>query len=79
MPLKSTQAPDEWARRWLDPVARGTSTMSRRRLSTVEQQGGGVSNVATVARELGVHLLQLTDDEGNALVAASRHPFKVLT
>jgi hypothetical protein len=68
----------EWATAWLDAVADGSSTMSQRSLKRIEEQGGGISHVVKLARARGVHLLQLTDDKGNDLVAASTKPFKVL-
>lgn len=52
--------------------------MSRRKLSSIEKRAGGIGLVKDVAGELDVHLLQLVDDEGNVLVAASRHAFKVI-
>ena len=67
-----------WAAAWLDAVAAGTATMSQRKLSAVEKRGGGLSAVGALARERGVHLLVLTDDTGDEIVAASRHPFKVV-
>ena len=52
--------------------------MSQRKFSFVQGKPGGVALAASVARELGIHLLQLTDDRGDVLLAASRHPFKVI-
>lgn len=77
----STSNPDpnsDWAERWLDAVASGEATMSQRRLSSVETRGGGLDSVASLARARGVHLVVLTDDQGNELVAASKHPFRVV-
>lgn len=67
-----------WAGRWLDGVADGTKSMSQRKLTVVERMGGGLAKVRAEAKARGVHLVLLTDDKGNELVAASTHPFKVL-
>ena len=39
---------------------------------------GGLDAVIKAARAKGVHLVQLTDDKGDVLVAASRDPFETL-
>jgi hypothetical protein len=72
-------SPEEgWASEWLDAVAAGESTMSQRKLTTVEKRGGGLATIRAAAKRRGVHLLLLTDDKGNELVAASTLPFKVV-
>lgn len=68
----------EWTNRWLDAVARGESTMSQRKLSSVRERGGGLEAVKAVAEQKGVHLLLVEDDQGNELVAASTKPFRVV-
>ena len=72
------QTEAQWAAQWLDAVADGASTMSQRKLSSVEARGGGLKAVAALAAQKGVHLLLLEDDRGEALVAASTKPFKVV-
>ena len=67
-----------WAEGWLDRVADGSSTMSQRKLSSIEKNGGGLDAVRAVAKEKGVHLLLLKDDTGADLVAASKEPFRVI-
>jgi hypothetical protein len=62
----------------LDSVASGVSTMSQRKIGSIEKRGGGLKAVRDLAKERGVHLVRLTDDQGNDLVAASKHPFKVI-
>ncbi len=76
----STPTPDSnaWAAEWLDAVACGAATMSQRKLSSVERRGGGLDVVKALAAERGVHLVLLTDDKGNELLAASQHPFQVI-
>ena len=71
------QADRDWATEWLSSVANGSATMSQRKLTTVEKHGG-LNVVKTVAQELGVHVVQLEDDKGDQLLAASVHPFKVI-
>ena len=66
-----------WIDRWIGAVADGTATMSQRRLSSIERNGGTAASIAA-AKAHGVHLLKLTDDQGNVLVAASLHPFEPL-
>ena len=67
-----------WAAEWLESVADGSHTMSQRKLSSVEKRGGGIEAVKVIAKQKGLHLLLLEDDKGNALVAASTKPFKVV-
>ena len=68
----------KWTEEWLNSVADGTATMSQRRLSSIDKRGGGIQIVKQMARQKGVHLLQITDDKGNDLVAASTKPFTVI-
>lgn len=67
----------QWAIEWLDAVADGSNTMSQRKLSVVEKRGG-LEKVMKMAQERGVHLLQIEDDKGDELIAASTKPFKVV-
>jgi hypothetical protein len=66
-----------WRTTWLDSVASGAATMSQRAVSSIEKHGGMAPLVAE-ARARGVHLVQLTDDKGKALVAASTERFETL-
>lgn len=72
------QSGNAWTEKWLGSVLDGASTMSQRKLSSVARQGGGVEEVAKVAREKGVHLLPLEDDEGEPIVVASVKPFRTI-
>lgn len=72
------QSETKWAEEWLDSVANGSSTMSQRKLTSVQKQGGGIDSIRQIAEQKGVHLLQITDDKGNELVAASVNPFTVI-
>ncbi len=76
----STTKPDatQWADEWLGAVADGSNTMSQRKLSSVQERGGGLEAVKVMAEQKGVHLLLVEDDKGNELVAASTKPFKVI-
>ena len=67
-----------WAERWIDSIADGKATMSQRKLISIDRHGGGIEAVKATALARGVHLLLLTDEQGEWLVAASKHPFKVL-
>lgn len=78
MAAKKATPPASWVEAWLDAVASGERTMSRRSLVRVQALPGGVPALVRLARARGVHLLRLTDDEGVDLVAASSTPFKVL-
>ncbi len=40
---------------------------------------GGVDALVREAKAQGVHLLRLTDDRGVRLIAASVHPFEILS
>lgn len=70
-------SPEAWAVEWLDKVASGQATMSQRKLSTVEARGG-INALKKLARERGVHLLVVVDEDGAEIVAASRHPFRII-
>ena len=75
---RESKAPEKlWVDKWLDSVVDGSATMSQRKLSSVEKHGG-LRAVKASAREKKVHLVQLEDDKGNELVAASLKSFKVL-
>lgn len=63
---------------WLDAVASGARTMSQRRLARLEAVPGGVDAVRRAAEARDVHLAVFIDDHGVELVAASRHPIRVL-
>ena len=72
-----SQSDQTWIGKWIEAVANGSATMSQRRLSSVERNGGTAVAIAA-ATERGVHLAKLTDDQGNVLIAASLHPFEPL-
>ncbi len=72
-----SQSNQAWIDKCIDAVANGSATMSQRRLSSIERNGGTSAAVA-VAKARGVHLAKLTDDHGNVLIAASIHPFEPL-
>jgi hypothetical protein len=63
---------------WLDAVARGEQTMSQRQLARLELVAGGLEAVRAAAVARNVHLAIVVDDRGVELVAASRHPIRVL-
>ncbi len=69
---------ERWVHAWLDGVVDGSTSMSQRKLTSVEKRGGGVEAVRRVATAKGVHLLVLEDDQGDQLVAASTRPFTVV-
>ncbi len=66
-----------WVADWLDGVVDGKTTMSQRAMSSIEAHGG-IDHAIEAARRRGVHLVQLTDDRGRTLVAASLKPFRTL-
>ncbi len=68
----------QWATEWLSAVADGSNTMSQRKLSSIQERGGGLEAVKAIAQRKGVHLLILEDDRGNELIAASTKPFMVV-
>lgn len=71
------EASSHWAEAWLDEVVSGKLTMSQRAMTTVEGTGG-LAPVIAAAKARGLHLVQLTDDKGKGLIAASREPFVTL-
>ncbi len=79
MSEERTLTPSErWVATWLDAVVDGRLSMSQRRVTSIARYGGGLDAVRTMAIARGVHLVQLVDDKGEALVAASLSPFEVL-
>lgn len=68
---------EAWLSQWLGGVADGSATMSQRKLSVIERKVG-LAAARRAARARGVHLVQLTDDRGEALIAASRDAFTVI-
>ena len=76
--MKEMKPCEEWALRWLDSVASGANTMSQRKLKSIEKRGGGLAVVRRIAKTRNLHLLRLTDDQGNELIAASQKPFKII-
>ena len=76
---KKSNAPGHaWVAQWLSAVADGRRSMSQRKLSSIEKHTGSIELVKAVARDLKVHLVQLVNDKGNLLVAASKHECKVI-
>jgi hypothetical protein len=75
---KKTVPDAAWANQWLGAVTSGVNTMSHRKVSSIEKRGGGLKYVAKLAKQRGVHLVRLTDDRGNELIAASKRPFEVI-
>ena len=69
---------ERWTSEWLDGVADGSLTMSQRKLTSIDQRGGGMEAVRRMAEARGVHLLMLEDDKGDLLVAASMKPFTLV-
>ena len=78
MDKKELQLKAAWAEGWLDSVAGGLNTMSQRKLSVIDKHEGGLDAVKELAIQKGVHLLLVTDDEGNEIIAASVNPFRVI-
>lgn len=78
MKSEPTDEAARWTAAWLDAVADGFSTMSQRKLTSIEKHGGGIEAIKAAAEQKGVHLLLLTDDKDDELVAASLKPFKVV-
>ena len=62
---------------WVQSVASGDATMSQRNIRWVEANGGP-EMLVTVAKRHAIHIVQLTDDKGNQLFAASKSPFTTL-
>ncbi len=77
MSAAKTEVTMQWAINWLDSVADDSNTMSQRKLSSIEKRGG-LEIVKSLAQERDVHLLQIEDDKGNELIAASKKPFKII-
>ncbi len=64
---------------WIVDVLRRSGAMSQRRWDVVASWPGGLEQLVGEARARGVHLISLTDDHGVRLIAASVHPFEILS
>ncbi len=64
---------------WIAQVRDEPGLMSQRKQDVVEGWPGGVNDLVREAKAQGVHLLRLTDDRGVQLIAASVHPFEILS
>ena len=62
---------------WVSAIATGAATMSQRTFKWVEANGG-IDQLVAIATRQGVHLVKLTDDKGNNLLAASQNLFVTL-
>ena len=76
--MKTKNSAEKWTEDWITSVAEGGSTMSSRKLQSIEKRGGGLKKAATAAKKQKVHLVLLENDKGEKLVAASKKPFKVI-
>ena len=66
-----------WIGAWLDAVADGYGVLSQRPVSMIERHGGLETAIAA-AKSRDVHLMEIVDDSGKRLIAASRTPFRAL-
>lgn len=66
-----------WIGAWLDTVADGYGTLSQRAVSAIDRHGG-IEVAISAAKSRNVHLVEMSDDSGKRLVAASRAPFRAL-
>ena len=57
---------------WVSAIATGAATMSQRNFKWVEANGG-IDQLVAIATLQGVHLVKLTEDKGNDLLAASQN------
>jgi hypothetical protein len=64
---------------WIAQVRDEPGSMRQRKLEVVERWPGGLDALVREAKAQGVHLLRLTDDHGVQLIAASVHPFSILS
>ena len=69
----------KWNEKWFSSVADGSSTMSQWKLSSIESKGGGLREVAKVAKKKRIHLVLVEDDKGDRIVAASTKLFKTIS
>ena len=61
----------------LAQLQRGQRPLSQRNFKWVEANGG-IDQLVAIATLQGVHLVKLTDDKGNDLLAASQNLFVTL-
>jgi hypothetical protein len=73
----AAEANARWMESWIGSVATGEASMSQRKRTSIDAHGG-IDAAIAAARSKGVHLVQLTDDKGDILVAASREPIDTL-
>jgi hypothetical protein len=78
--LKHVPGPtaEAWTTRWFDSVVAGSRAISKRKVTSVDAWGGGLVFVRSLARRRGLHLILFVDGQGNKVVAASNHPFRIV-
>jgi hypothetical protein len=64
---------------WVAEVKSRPGSMTQRKESVVESWPGGMAELVREAKSQNVHLVRVTDDQGVTLIAASVHPFDVLS
>ena len=64
---------------WVAEVKGRPGSMTQRKESVVVSWPGGVAELVREAQSQNVHLVRVTDDHGVQLIAASIHPFDVLS
>lgn len=62
---------------WLDAVADGYAGVSQRAVSAIDRHGG-IDAAILAARSRNIHLVEMIDDSGKRLIAASRRPIRAL-
>ena len=64
---------------WVAEVRSRPGSMTQRKESVVDSWPGGLPELVREAKSQNVHLVRVTDDQGVKIVAASIHPFDVLS
>ena len=64
---------------WVAEVKSRPGSMTQRKESVVDAWPGGLAELVREAKSQNVHLVRVTDDHGIQLIAASIHPFDILS
>lgn len=68
---------DAWVSAWLDSVADRPGALSHRSWQKIEKHGG-IGPVIAAAANRKMHLVEMIDESGQRVVAASRSPLRPL-
>lgn len=66
---------DAWVSAWLDSIVDRPGALSHRAWTKIEKHGG-IEPVIAAATHRNIHLVEMIDESGQRVVAASRSPVR---